>query len=112
MIFDNTFICTITTKSFVIRGQLNCESTNVIYLITCSECLEQYLGSAVKIKTRFCIHKSDIKSKNERCGSARHFNSKCYHDTNPFKYHKVKLIEQVHYNNLEKIEDILWDRET
>ena len=89
MIFDNTFICTVTGKSYFIRGQLNCESINVIYLITCSKCLEQYVGSAVKFKTRFRIHKSIIKTKKERCGSARHFNSKCYHDTNFFQYLKA-----------------------
>ena len=111
MIFDNTFICTATGKSYFIRGQLNCESIYVIYLITCSKCLEQYVGLAAKFKTRFRIHKSDIKTKKERCGSARHFNSKCYHDINPFQYLKVQLIEQVHSNDLENIEGILWDRE-
>ena len=83
----------------------------VIYLTTFSKCLEQYLGSAVKFKTRFRIRKSDIKTKKERCGSARDFNSKSYHDTNPFKYLKVQLIEQVQSNNLENIEDDVWDRE-
>ena len=107
MIFDNTYICTVTGKSYYIRGQLNCESINVIYRITCSKCLEQYVGVPVKFKTRFPIHKSDT----ERCGSARHFNSKCYHDTNPFQYLKVQLNEQGRSNNLENIEDILWNRE-
>ena len=111
MVFDNTFICTVTGKSYFIRGQLNCESINVIYLITCSKCLEQYVGSAVKFKTRFRIHKSDIKTKKERCGSARHFNRKCYHDTNPFQYVQVQLIEQIESNSSENIEDVLWDRE-
>ena len=110
-IFDNTFICTATGKSYFIRGQLNCESIDVIYLITCSKCLEQYVGSAVMFKTRFHIHNSDIKTKKERCGSARYFNSKCYHDINPFQHLKVQLIEQVHCNDLENIEDILWDTE-
>ena len=72
MIFDYTFIFTVTGKSYSITGQLKCESINVVYLITCSKCLEQYIGSAVKFKTRFRIHKSDIKTKKERCGSARH----------------------------------------
>ena len=109
--FDNAFICTVTGKSYFIRGQLNCESINVIYLITCSKCLEQYAGSAVKFKTRFRIHKSDIKTKKERYGSVRHFNNKCYHDTNPFHYLKDQFIEQVQSNNLEDIEDVLWDRQ-
>ena len=112
MIFDNTLICTVTGKSYFIRGQLNCESINVIYLITCSKCLEQYVWSAAKFKIRFRIHKSDIKTEKERCGSARHYNSKRCLDDNPFQYKlKVQLIEQVQINNLENIEDVLWDRE-
>ena len=94
-----------------IRGQLNCESINAIYLITCSKCLERYVGSAVKFKTRFRIHKYDIKTKKEKCGIARHFNSKCYHDTNLFQYLKVQLIEQIESNSSENIEDVLWNRE-
>ena len=50
MIFDNAFISTVTGKSYFIRGQLNCESISVIYFITCSKCLDQYLGSAVKLE--------------------------------------------------------------
>ena len=107
MKFDNTFICAVTGKSYFIRGQLNCESINVIYLITCSKCLEQYVVSAAKFSARFRIHKSDIKTKQKRCGSARHFNSKYYHDTNPFQYLKIQLIEQAHSNNLANIEDVL-----
>ena len=111
IVSDNTFICTVTGKSYFIRGQLNCESINVIYLITCSKCLEQYVGSAAKFKTRFRIHKSDIKTKKERCGSDRHFNSKSYHDTNPFQYVQVQLIEKIESNSLENIKGVLWDRE-
>ena len=40
MVFDNTFISTVTGESYFIRGQLNCEGINVIYLITCFKCLE------------------------------------------------------------------------
>ena len=47
IIFDNTFICTVTGKSYFMRDQLDCESINVIYLLTCSKFLEQYVGSAV-----------------------------------------------------------------
>ena len=71
MIFYNTFVCTVTSKPYFIRGQLNCKGINAIYLTTYSKCLEHYVGSAVKFKTGFRIHKSDIKTKKERCGSAR-----------------------------------------
>ena len=59
----------------------------------------------MKFKTRFHVHKFDIKTKKKRSGSARHFNSKCYHDNNPFPYLQVQLIEQVESNSSENIED-------
>ena len=46
-----------------------------------------YFSGDVKFRQdRFIafFHKSNIKTKKERCGSVRHFNSKCYHDINPF----------------------------
>ena len=103
MIFDNIFICIVTGKYYFIRGQPNCESINV-------KCLEQYIRSDVRFKTRFCLYKSDIITKMERGGSARYLNNKCSHDTNPFQYLKLQLVEQVHSNNLENIEDVLRDR--
>ena len=33
MVFDNTFICTVTGKSYFMKGQLNCESINAIYIL-------------------------------------------------------------------------------
>ena len=73
MIFGDSFICTITGKCYFIRGQPNCESINVVYLITCSKCLEQYVGSIVKFKTRFRIHKSNIKTKKEKMWKCQTF---------------------------------------
>ena len=112
MVFDNTFKCTVTDKVYYIKGEMNCESTNIIYLITCIKYLEQYVGSATKFKSRFRIQKSDIKTKKERCGTARHFNNKCCHSSNPFVYLRVQLIEKVYciYDDC-NTEDILWDTE-
>ena len=86
MVFDRTFKCTVTGKVYYIKGEMNCESTNAIYLTTCMKCLEQYVGSAVKFKSRFRIHKFNIKTKNGRCGTARHFHNKCCNSTNPSVY--------------------------
>ena len=57
-------------KVYYIKGEINCESSNIIYLITCMKCLEQYVDSAIKFKSRFRFHKSDIKTKKDRCGTA------------------------------------------
>ena len=76
------------------------------------KCLEQYVGSAIKFKNRFSIHKSDIKTKKDCCETARHFNNKCCDSSNSFVYLRVQLIEKVYcvYDDC-NIEDILWDRE-
>ena len=50
-------------KVYYIKGEMNCESTNIVYLITCMKCLEQYVGSTIKFKSRFRIYKSDLKLK-------------------------------------------------
>ena len=55
----------------------------------------------LQFKNRFRIHKSDIRTKEDRCGTARNFNNKCCHSSNPFVY--------CIYNDCD-IEDILCDR--
>ena len=100
LITDSKFRCTITGKTYF-----------VIYLITCSKCREQYVGSAINFKQRFRIHKSDIKTNKGRCGTARHFNNKCCNPNNKHAYLKVQIIEKVFNDNQFSIEDLLWERE-
>ena len=50
-----------TGKEFSINYDLNCNSRNVIYLITCSKCKIQYVGStSAAFRTRFNNHKSRV----------------------------------------------------
>ena len=62
MVFYRTFKCTVTGKVYYPKGEMNCEGTNIIYLIICMKCLEQYVGSATKFNSSFRIHKPDIKT--------------------------------------------------
>ena len=98
-------------KTYFIKGNLSCDSCNVIYLIACSNCREHYVGSAFNNKQRFRIHKYDINTKKDRCGTARHFNNKCCGPNNKYDYLKMQIIEQVFNNNQFSIEDLLWERE-
>ena len=90
---------------------MSCDSGNVIYLITCSNCREQYVGSVINFKQRFTIRKSDIKANKDRRGTARHFNNKYCSPNNKYAYLKIQIIEQVFDNNQFSIEDLLWERE-
>ena len=44
---DNEFRFTVTDKTYFIKSKLSCDSSNVIYYITCSNCREQYVGSVI-----------------------------------------------------------------
>ena len=59
---SNYFTCSVTNTTYHTRGVFRCNCNNVIYLITCKNCLEQYVGSATNFKNRFRIHKIDIKT--------------------------------------------------
>ena len=85
----------VTGRIYNIRGKLTCNIPNVVYLISCSNCYDQDVGSALDFKSRFRIHKSDIKTKKDRCGTARHFNTKCTDSSNPHKFLKAQIIESV-----------------
>ena len=63
---------------------LYCNCNNVIYLITCKNCLEQYVGFATNLKTCFRIHKTDIKTNRDRFGTAKHFNGMRKNNNNIF----------------------------
>ena len=106
---ETKFKCKVTGRVYNIRGKLTCNSPNAVYLISCSNCDDQYVGSALDLKSRFRIHKSDIKTKKDRCGTARHFNTKCTDSSNPHKFLKRRIIEYVQcdYN----LEGKLWERE-
>ena len=61
------------------------------------------------IKARFRIHKRDIKTNKERCGTARYFNTKCSDIKNPHTFLQVQLTELV-VSDLD-LENKLWERE-
>ena len=70
------FICKTTNQSLNSKVNINCQSTNCIYLMTCSHCGIQYVGQTKnKILTRFSSPHFDI-SHNSDTTVARHFN-KC-----------------------------------
>ena len=97
MFFSSTVVCTVIGKKYYIRGNFTCNSINVIYLVerVNGEC--QYVGSNTSFKQLFRIHKSDIKTKKDRCETTRHLNYVSCHPINPHGYLKVQLIKQASF---------------
>ena len=50
MVFENMFTRTVTGKKYFVKGELHCASGNFIYLVECSNCKQQYIGSALNFK--------------------------------------------------------------
>ena len=69
-----SFTSHVTGEEFTIRQSLNCQSTNVVYLITCKKCGMQYVGETKRaLKTRLLEHCGDTKHHRDK-PVARHFN--------------------------------------
>ena len=109
LITDNNFKCKVTGRFCNVRGNLSCNSNNAIYSISCKNCEDQYIGSAIDFKVRFRIHKTDIKSKKDWCSTARHFNTKWSDVQNPHRFLKVQLIKSVACDL--DLENKLWQKE-
>ena len=79
MVFKDEFTCPATGKTYKGRSDLTCKSDNVVHLISCEKCKQQYVGSAFesKLKLRFRVHKRDISSRKNSCGVAKNFLNNC-----------------------------------
>ena len=111
MLFRSTFVRTVSRKKHYVGYNFTFHPTNVIYLVKCVTCKCQNIGSATSFKQHFHIHKSDIKTKKDRCGIASHFNFTCCSPINLHGYLKVQLIEQVLHDANKDIESISWGRD-
>ena len=88
-------------RRYSINYNLNCNSSNVVDLMTCKKCGLQYVGSTItKFRLRFNNHKSRIR-KHEMLGQAekladdllyRHFCSRGHSGLSDVK---IQLIDQV-----------------
>ena len=47
LITDNKFKCKVTGRFYKVRGNLCCNNSDVIYLISCKNCEDQYIGSTI-----------------------------------------------------------------
>ena len=55
------FTVTLRGRSYVINFKMDCNTDHAIYLLSCSKCFKQYVGSTItKFQTRFNNHKSRL----------------------------------------------------
>ena len=91
-------------------GELNCNSTNVVYLITCKACGLQYVGSTWnKFRARYKNYKS-----NQKLHKTQSVNQQEFHEHFDLPGHSgwadfdFKLIDQGDSNNDARLREMFW----
>ena len=75
------------------------------------EMLKKYVGCGLNFTNRFRIRKSNVKTKEEGCGTAKHFDNICSHSSNAFIYNVFKLLRKLILLMKVAVSMIyLWDR--
>jgi hypothetical protein len=106
IIKDVKFHSTVFEKCFPITDNLDCNSYNIIYLITCRKCQMQYVGeTGNSLKERMNGHRSCVKL-NKDTPVGIHFNSK-NHD---ISHLSIIPIEKLQSDNLtdRRSREIFW----
>jgi len=81
-----------SNASYVIRNDIDCNTSNVIYVVTCDKCKKQYVGETSRcIRDRLNDHKSDIKNR-RKTPLATHF-LQPDHSTFNLKITPIEVVE-------------------
>lgn len=90
MHITKTFKSIITGQTFNVNQYINCNTTFVVYLISCRECGVQYVGSTkCSLKTRIRRHLSDV-----NCGFHRQMSAVSSHCANTHARSTSSLLVQ------------------
>ena len=90
---SSTFNSKTTGKTYKIFCSVNCKSSNVIYILTCSRCGLQYVGESMQpFHKRLNGHRSDL-TKKPHIPVSQHFRLPD-HTLEDFNHMKICVIEQ------------------
>ena len=75
----NHIMITSTQKKFYIKSRMDCKSENVLYIITCNGCKEQYIGKTNdQLSSRMRVHRQQINTpKYRQLGMSKHIDECC-----------------------------------
>jgi hypothetical protein len=95
---DSALYSTSNGQRFSLTHDMNCDSTNIIYLITCTKCKLQYVGeTSQQLRERMTGHRSCINlNKNTPIGI--HFNS-IGHNINNFSVTPIEIVQSDKIND-------------
>ena len=80
-------------EEFNIRQTINCNSTIIIYLVTCKRCGMQDVGKATKRNKRMSNYVTQIEKKTEACCTNKHFFQTEEHSSEDFSIMGIVKLE-------------------
>jgi len=84
-----------TGRSYVSKHNVTCNSSNIIYCITCKKCGKQYVGQTKRrLKDRCVQHFYHIKKRDKSFPIGRHFNLPDHNGTDDVELHIVDFIHR------------------
>lgn len=94
-------------KSFRVRGTINCKSRNIVYVITCKKCRQQYVGETSRtLADRINDHLSAIRCR-KQTPIGIHF-GQTNHSISNFSITGVERFEDTTPSNIRRIKEITW----
>ena len=100
-------ISTSNNHKMDINTNVNCNSSNVVYLVGCLKCRKQYIGETDrKIRERFREHRGYVTAKMENKATGKHFNEPG-HNVSDMTF---TVIEKIYNNdpNYRKQREKMW----
>ena len=88
---------TYTKTTVQLTKHFNCETSNLVYLIECTKCKDQYIGQTKHtLEHRGSQHLGYIRNNNQKQATGRHFNLPGHKSS----HMKISVLERVHRNDL------------
>src|SRR5271165_4727247 len=100
------FCSTMSNTTFPLLSAMNCNVSNVVYLITCNICSIQYVGeTGMRLRDRLNVHRSCVTT-SKLTPIGIHFNA----NNHSFKNLRIIPIEQltIKNNNFRKSRELYW----
>ena len=114
LVHSDSFKSFADNRVFRIRNPLTCATKYLVYLMCCTNCKQQGVGSTNNMKERWANYKSHNKKSLNTCSITKHFNEICPCPSKPTTYMSVQLIDFVDncaHLSSEQINDILLNKE-
>ena len=101
------FRSAVNDKTFTVRGSLNCTSKNLVYLVSCRKCNQQYVGETGRtLGERICDHLSCIRLK-KPTPIGLHFNQ-AGHSVSDFTAKAIEQFSETDTVQVRRMKETTW----